>query len=338
QRALLLQAKQGAFVLGTRAIPKPGQGRLLIKVEAASLNPIDWRIQETGLFIEDYPAVLGYGTAGVVAEVGEGVTKFAVGDRVAAPGIVGNSDYCSFQQYSLGDARFTAKIPSNVSFDEAASLGVSLDTPAIGLFGPHNAKLTSPIDKPGVYKGQSIVILGGSATISQFAIQLSRLAGFSNIIAVASPVHEPLLKSLGATHVVDRRSPSADIIASIKSIADSDIKVVYDGICGDDTQAVGWGVLSQGGHMAVSKGTIKAPEGDEETRTVGFTFGSPHIPPHYEFGEKLWGSVHDWLQNGTIVPNKVEVLPGGLGGIVAGLERLEAGKVSGVKLVVRPQE
>jgi len=90
--------------------------------------------------------------------------------------------------------------------------------------------------------------------------------------------------------------------------------------------------------MAVSNYNIKNPGGETDTRTVECSYGSPHIPPHHEFGEKLWGAVHDWLANGTIVCNKVEVVPGGLGGIVAGLDRLKAGKASGIKLVVRPQE
>ncbi|EIW77130.1 GroES-like protein [Coniophora puteana RWD-64-598 SS2] len=334
QKALVIPSKQAPFVLTTRPIPKPGQGQILIKVESVTLNPIDQRIQSYGLIVEDYPAVIGYGIAGVVTELGEGVIKFSVGDKVATSGSAGKSDFCGYQQFALGDVRFTAKIPLNLSFDKAATLGVSLETPAIGLFGPYNAKLTSLIEHPGAHKGQTILILGGSASLGQYGkFILLSCPWYSNIITTALPTHEILLRTLGATHVVDHRLPAEEIISMIKSTtANNSIKIVYDTISDAHTQAVGWGVLAEGGHMVVT------PKGDAETRTFAWTYGSPHTPPHYEFGEKLWDAVYGWFESGTLVPNKVELLPGGLEGIVAGLERLRDNKVSGVKLAVHPQE
>jgi len=82
QKVLFLQSKQGQFAIGSRSIPKPGRGELLIKVSSAALNPVDYKIQETGLFVETYPAVLGVDIAGVVDELGEGVHTFVKGDRV----------------------------------------------------------------------------------------------------------------------------------------------------------------------------------------------------------------------------------------------------------------
>ena len=82
QKSLLLTAKQGPFAVGTTDVPKPGVGELLIKVQATALNPVDWKIQAYGLFIDVFPAILGSDGAGTVEEVGEGVTGFAKGDRV----------------------------------------------------------------------------------------------------------------------------------------------------------------------------------------------------------------------------------------------------------------
>lgn len=82
QKALFLPSKGAPLVVQTTDIPKPGPGELLVKVEAAALNPIDWQIQAFGLFIEKYPCILGSDGAGTVVEVGEGVTLFATGDRV----------------------------------------------------------------------------------------------------------------------------------------------------------------------------------------------------------------------------------------------------------------
>ncbi|EIW78306.1 GroES-like protein, partial [Coniophora puteana RWD-64-598 SS2] len=361
QKAFMLPSRRGEFIVGTRPVPTPGRGELLIRVEAAALNPIDWKIQaETeGEITTEYPVVLGLGTAGVVVEVGDGVAGFDVGDNVyvvVTPGILARNDYCSLQQYTLGVAVYTSKIPPNITFDQAASIPVGLDPPAIGFFGPHNAKLTSPIDKPGTYQGQSVVILGGSGSVGFYAIQLARLAGFSTIITTASPRHTALLKSIGATHVVDRRLPRASIVRLIHEVheevhreagAPPALKLLYDAVSEPATLALGREILAPaggGGHMLVvlpSAVPVPVP-GTEETGagacTVGFSFGSPHTPEHAEFGKVYWAKVYEWFRGGTIVPNKVEVLPGGLHGVAGGLERLRAGKVSGYKLVVRPQE
>lgn len=82
QKALFLLAKFGDFAIRSKGIPSPGPGELLLKNEAAALNPLDWKIQKYGIFIETYPAILGLAVAGTVEAVGEGVTDFQKGDRV----------------------------------------------------------------------------------------------------------------------------------------------------------------------------------------------------------------------------------------------------------------
>lgn len=85
QKALFLESKQGAFVVGERNVPKPDKDQFLVKLHAVALNPIDFKIQQTGVFIENYPAVLGVDMAGVVQDVGEGVQDFTKGDKVYGP-------------------------------------------------------------------------------------------------------------------------------------------------------------------------------------------------------------------------------------------------------------
>lgn len=82
QKALVLTAKQGPFAVQIIDVPKPASGELLIKIQATALNPVDWKIQAYGIFIEKFPAVIGSDIAGTVEELGEGVTGFAKGDRV----------------------------------------------------------------------------------------------------------------------------------------------------------------------------------------------------------------------------------------------------------------
>lgn len=84
QEVLYLQSKNGPFAVASAPVPKPGPGEVLIKVQSTALNPVDWKIQAFGLFLEKFPAILGGDAAGVVEEVGEGVTNLKKGDRVCA--------------------------------------------------------------------------------------------------------------------------------------------------------------------------------------------------------------------------------------------------------------
>lgn len=82
QQALWLTTRQGAFAVQPTPVYKPGPGEILVRVEASALNPVDWKIQSYGIFIEEYPAILGVDLAGVVEEVGEDVKDLKRGDRV----------------------------------------------------------------------------------------------------------------------------------------------------------------------------------------------------------------------------------------------------------------
>ena len=81
-KALLLLEKFGKFAIGDRPTPKPGRGELLVEIKATALNPVDWKIQTYGIIITEFPAVLGLDAAGIVKEVGEGVTEYTAGDRM----------------------------------------------------------------------------------------------------------------------------------------------------------------------------------------------------------------------------------------------------------------
>jgi NADPH:quinone reductase-like Zn-dependent oxidoreductase len=85
QNALFLESPMGKFALGRNAVPKPGRGQLVIKIKAIGLNPLDYLIQKNEKYstiIKDYPTIMGADLSGDVAAVGEGVTKFKVGDKM----------------------------------------------------------------------------------------------------------------------------------------------------------------------------------------------------------------------------------------------------------------
>ena len=84
QKALFIQEPKGEWKVSTKAIPKAKPGELVVKVEATTLNPVDWKVHDFNFIVKEYPAILGSDSAGTVEEVGEGVQGFSKGDRVYA--------------------------------------------------------------------------------------------------------------------------------------------------------------------------------------------------------------------------------------------------------------
>ena len=83
QKALVLPEKFAELVIQPAiSVPQPGAGQLLLKIKAVALNPIDWKVQRLGMYLEKFPAILGLDIAGDVEEVGDGVLDFKKGDRV----------------------------------------------------------------------------------------------------------------------------------------------------------------------------------------------------------------------------------------------------------------
>ncbi|PCH39330.1 GroES-like protein [Wolfiporia cocos MD-104 SS10] len=342
QKAVFLTAKQGSFAVGTRPIPKPGSGQVLIKVQSAALNPADWKIQAYGVFIENFPAVLGLDIAGTIEAVGEGVTGFAKGDRVLNQGAIGDNDCAGFQQYALANVDATAKIASSLSFDQASTIPLGLATAALGLFNrgkANSAGLYPPWEENGSgrYAGQPIVIFGGASSVGQYVIQVAKLAGFSPIITTASLTNADYLRSLGATHVLDRKLTAEQLKAQVSSITSAPIQTVYDVISEADTQNVAYDLLSPGGTL-VRMPLDAIPESKRTSdKKIVTVYGGVNIPDNRATGVSLYKELTRLLENGSIKPNRVEVLPKGLEGIIDGLKKLQGG-VSNIKLVAHPQE
>ncbi|KAF5359794.1 hypothetical protein D9756_003555 [Leucocoprinus leucothites] len=338
QRALLLDGTQGNFALGANKVHQPGPGQLLLKIKATALNPVDWKIQKYGAFVKEFPAVLGTDLSGEVVAVGEGVTKFEVGDRVFCQGRFSN-DYASFQEFTLADEYHLAKIPSNISYEQAASIPLGLTTAFVAMYNssPHGIGLVNPVEASGqgYYKAEPFVVLGGASSVGQFAIQLAKLSGFSPIITTASLKHASFLQSLGATYVLDRHLPTASLKSQIDEITNNQpIKYVYDAISTSDTQHTGNDILAPGGYLML----VLSPSITSADKHVTAVLAIRQLEHNVELVKGLYARLTEWVQSGVIQPNKVDLLPGGLSGIVEGLRKMENNQVSGVKLVVRPEE
>ncbi|KAJ7617231.1 chaperonin 10-like protein [Roridomyces roridus] len=354
QQALVIPSLKAPFTLKSLwPIPKPGPRQVLIKIKATGLNPVDWKQQKYGIVIEKYPAIPGLDIAGDVEELGECVEGFAKGEKVFAMGYFPD-EMSAYQQFCVIPFDLVGKMPPNIDYARAASIPTGYCTVAVGLLAalPAGAGLDPTMEFKSNSIGQPAFILGGSSCVGQFgsfptrhhtlpisstSIQLLRLQGFSPIITYASGKHTAYLHSLGATHIIDRASVSLSALPdAVHCISGSTpIKLAFDTISDDETKAASLAVLADNGLALtlVPPGEDRTHEGGK--RNIGI-LGSPHY--HREIGKRIWQVLPKQVEQGIVVPNRVEVLPDGLAGIVGGLEIMERGEASGVKLVVCPHE
>ncbi|RPD52910.1 GroES-like protein [Lentinus tigrinus ALCF2SS1-7] len=334
-------------------VPTLGPNDLLVKIVSAALNPAEWRIQEgfvgVSRLVKNWPYIGGLDGAGIVEEVGSAVTTFAKGDKVIAPGGF-EQEHATFQEYNVIAAVDAAKIPENTSFDQAATLPLALSTVASGIWahepGSRSVNFPAPWEEGGSTKfaGKAAFIVGGAGSMGQMAIQFARLGGFSPIITTASLHNADYLKSLGTTHIVDRTLPDATILAELpKLTGGKPVVYAFDAVGSEANQELAYAAVAPGGAvvtvMPAAEAALKEKvQRDGSAKAVGVCFGDLRIPPHRKLGAELYGRLTEWLEKGLIVPNRVEVIPGGLLGIPEGCDRIKHNKVSGVKLVVHPQE
>ncbi|MGC7098737.1 NADP-dependent oxidoreductase [Amycolatopsis lurida] len=161
--------------------PHPGPGEVRIAVRAAGLNASDWKKRQ-GLLDQELPQTMGHEAAGIVDEVGEGVTGVAVGDRVFGFTAVSGA------QAELAVLSCYAPIPPSLGFAEAAALPAAIETAARAL------------DQLGVESGATVLINGASGSVGSAAVQLAVARG-ARVIGTGSPATHDFLRSLGAEPV-----------------------------------------------------------------------------------------------------------------------------------------
>ena len=222
--AAWLGASQAQLEVKPAPYTPPRENEIVVKNHAVAINPIDWLIQVIGYFIFPwikYPFVLGSDLAGEVFEIGKGVTRFKVGDRVLGHAVGtdkkrNSSAEGAFQTYTVVLAHMAAPIPSAMSYETAAVLPLGLSTAACGLFQKDHLALQYPSKTPKP-TGQTLLIWGGSTSVGSNAIQLAVAAGYE-VITTASPRNFDYVKKLGAGQVFDYNSKTVvqDVIAAFK--------------------------------------------------------------------------------------------------------------------------
>lgn len=193
-RAFVLTRYGGPQVMELRDVPRPQPkgGELLVRVQAAGLNPVDFKMRQglmRVLWSYPLPMVAGNELSGIVEACGPGVTRFAVGDRVFAR--VDKRALGAFAEYACVAETLAAHMPRSIDFATAAAV------PLAGL-----TALQALRDELKVTPGQRIFIPGGAGGVGTFALQLARWLG-AEVATTASSRGEALVRKLGAQVVVD---------------------------------------------------------------------------------------------------------------------------------------
>lgn len=221
------EAVQLVDVLKPTATP----GHILVEVKAAAVNPFDWKVRD-GAYKEyfplKFPATLGGDVAGVVAEIGEGVSGFSVGQAVyGLAGAAGGQG--SFAEFTPVKAGQLAAQPNSVDFVTAAALPLAATSAYQAL-----------VDHMNLQAGQKILIHGGAGGIGSFAIQIAKHSGA--YVATTAAAHDAdFVKSLGADEVIDYQSQ--DFSTMLK-----DYDAVFDTV-GGETNTKSYTILRPGGRF-----------------------------------------------------------------------------------------
>ncbi|KAF2825388.1 oxidoreductase-like protein, partial [Ophiobolus disseminans] len=338
QRAVVHESEGVSVLKSDVPLPKlTADNWVLVKTKAVALNPTDWKNIDRA---NSPGAIAGCDYAGVVEEVGQGVGSLKIGDRVA--GFVRGGDPAdhangAFAEHIKAKAGIHLKLGDNISFEDAATLGVGLTTVAQGLY----QELGLPFPPNKVQEHTPVLIYGASTATGTLAVQFAKLTG-CEVIATASPHNFDLVRKLGADQIFDYKDP--EVGAKIRKATNDKLKLVFDCISeGSSPGICAAAVSSSGGHVSTLLPVKDFPRKDVKANfTLAYTalgerYSKDHFPASqtdYEFGSKFWKVAEELINSGKIKTHPVEVR-NGLEGVPQGLKDLKDGKVSGVKLVYK---
>jgi NADPH:quinone reductase-like Zn-dependent oxidoreductase len=222
------------------AVPKPGIGELLVKVGAAGVNPVDYKIRNgkyPAVKQDKLPYVLGRDVCGTVVECGPAAARFAKGDAVFAMPGIGRGGYAEYAVVKVSEA---APKPESLDVIQAGAVPLAALTAWQGLFKHGNLK-----------SGQRVLIHGGSGGVGHFAIQFAKAKG-AHVITTVSAANLDFVRRLGADEVIDYQAQRfEDVVA--------EVDLVFD-LVGGETQERSWKVLKRGGVLV---STLTEPSQDD---------------------------------------------------------------------------
>lgn len=250
-----------AMVLDEVAEPVAGEGEYVVRVRAAGVNPVDWKIVR-GYLAKGIPHVMpfvpGWDLAGEIVSRGHAARRFEVGQRVYGYVRRPTIDRGTYAEAQAVPECYLAEMPSRVSFVEAASI------PLVTLTSLQSLRAA------GLAAGQRALVLGASGGTGSAAVQLARILG-AEVAGVASAKNHAFVTGLGASAVYDYAGATPDGIPGVPA---GSFDVVYDCIGGDTLRAAR-SALRDGGH-AVSITTRAAPGWEDLGDRFHYVFVEPH--------------------------------------------------------------
>ena len=319
-RAFRLESAGQQPSLTDLATPAPTPGQIGVEIHACGLNFADL-LMVKGTY-QDTPAApftLGLEIAGRVTALGEGVTRFAVGDRVAI-----YSGQGGLAEYGCFDAARAALIPDAMPYDHAAGFPVAYGTSHVAL--AHCARLQP---------GETLLVTGAAGGVGLTAVETGKLLG-ARVIAQARDAKKlAVAEAAGADILIDGE---ADLRQTVKDLGGAD--VVYDTIGGDVFRAA-FRATKPGGRLlpiGFAGGEIPQIPANhllvKNLTVIGFYIGGylEHFP---EVMARSMAELFTWYEEGRLSPHVSHVLP--LAQAAEGMDLLRTRQATG-KVVIRPQE
>ena len=221
--------------------PRAGVGEIMIKVHAAGVNPVDWKIREGYLrqmANHTLPLIPGWDFSGVVDSAGPGAERFQEGDEVFGRGdLLDNGAYAEYIVMREEDVEYK---PKSVDHIHAAAIPLASLTAWQSLFEAANIRA-----------GQSVLIHAAAGGVGHFAVQLAKWAG-ARVIGTASGRNHDFLMELGVDEAIDYQTTRFEDIVG-------NVDVVLDAV-GGDTQKRSWKVLAKGGILFSHGPNQKVPK------------------------------------------------------------------------------
>ena len=274
-KAVRLLEYGGQLAFNDVSAPAIARDEILVQIKSTAVNHLDL-VKASGTAREilpiDLPWIPGHEFSGVVEQIGSDVAAWTPGDAVFG----GNEMGGAYAEYLAVKPALIAKKPSNLSFEEAASVPVAAQTAWQGLFTHGHLE-----------KGQTILIHGGAGAVGAYAVQLASHAG-ATVIATANGDDEAYLNSLGASRVIDYRETQFEKVLREK------VDVVFD-LIGGDTQKRSFLVLKEGGHLV----SAIQPVSEEEAARHRVSGTMMRLAPSGD----LLGRIARLLEEGTIRPD-----------------------------------
>ncbi|KAJ4297319.1 hypothetical protein N0V88_004237 [Collariella sp. IMI 366227] len=328
-------------VVNNIARPVPGPKQALVKCLAVGLNPVDPMQQHTGLLINEWPAIIGSDCAGVVIEAGAGCTRLEVGDHVYGCAPLGQNKFTPFQETFLVEEDVFLKKSENFSVEEATTLGAGLLTAGLCVLAGMDLKLSENGTR-AAENDEWIVVLGGSGTVGQFAVQIAHACGYK-VLASCSPSKSDIVLRNGGTATFNNRGTVDEQLAEIKKATGGNFARIFD------STAYGYEIMIKALETVSTANTkyltsvddwseFKTPAGIKEYRAELGHLCRLDEP----IGAQVTKDIVYWiptfekhLATGTLKPLEYQLVDGsGWEKVIQGIQELEGGKAV-KKIVVR---